>query len=470
MVVGNVPEAVDFLVVGAGPGHKGRRVTLIDRDGEDGVGGACLRVGCIPSKALIEAADLYHRIGAAGPMGVSAVRDTFDMTQFQTWRTEVVGNLTNGVRSLLRASGVEVIAGIASFADQRTVIVNTPDDQVKFLQFTDVVVATGSSPKCLPNMAFDGAMIIDSTDALQLNELPPRLAVAGAGYIGLELGIAFAKLGAQVTILEAADRVLPAMDAGLAPVVSRRLEELGITTLLDTFVDGCEDGLVRYHCATSTHDRGDTDTLPCDALLVATGRSPNTDTLGIEHFGVELTARGTIPVDPDRRFAPHAAAIGDITDGPALAHKASSEALVAVEALCGEASAFSPLAIPCVVFSDPEIAVAGLEPEAAQRAGFETDIHRIPLTVIGRAATLGERNGFAQIVSDRDDGSVLGVQLVGPHASELIGEGTLAIEMGSTIEDLALTIHAHPTLSEQYAEIGHLATGQPLHVATRRVK
>jgi dihydrolipoamide dehydrogenase len=468
MVVGQIEEPVEFAVVGGGPGgyaaalraaRLGRRVTLIDRDGADGVGGVCLRVGCIPSKALIEAAEHAHRARAGERMGVTARLEAVDMKRFQAWKSEVVGGLTDGVRRLLKNAKVEIVGGEFRFTGASTGVINTPDGQPGFVRFDDLVLATGSRPVELAELPLDGKRVLDSTGALDLDHVPRTLAVVGAGYIGLEIGIAFAKLGAKVSLIEAEARILPTMDAHLVRPVARTLKALGV----EVHANARALGHGRGRLAVATGD-GES-TLAAEVVVVAVGRRPNTDDLGLDEAGLSPGESGLLAVAGDRRLASHVAAIGDITPGPALAHKATAEALVAADALCGRKTAFVAQAIPAVVFSDPEIATVGLTESEAEAEGIDAEAATFPLTASGRARTLGAREGFLQIVADKHDGRILGVHIAAPHASELIAEGALAIEMGATLEDLALTIHPHPTLSEQYAEAAHLGLGQPLHMS-----
>lgn len=470
MVVGNAPEGADFVVVGGGPGgyaaalhaaRRGRRVMVIEQGGPGSVGGVCLNVGCIPSKALIESAELYHRAKHSIEMGVPTSSEAFDMAQFQVWKRSVVDKLTAGVRGLLDAAGVTIVAGTAMLTDRQTLVINNPDSQARFVQFKHCILATGSRPLELSGLPFAGP-IIDSTGALDLTVPPTSLAVIGAGYIGLEIGIALAKLGTQVTVVEAEDRILPGLEAELGGPLQRRLNELGIELRLKTRAESFDGRALALAGA-----EGAQASLDVQNVLVAVGRRPNTEELGLDTINIQPDAAGLLPVQPDRRLTERIAAIGDITPGPALAHKATAEAAVAVNALCGDTTAFEPLTIPAVVFTDPEIASAGWSAGQARAEGIEPEVARVPLGASGRASTMNEHNGFAQIVSDRADGSIVGVHIVGPHACDLIAEGVLAIEMGATLEDLALTIHPHPTLSEQLAEAAHLGLGHPIHVQAK---
>jgi len=469
MVIGQIATSTDFLVAGGGPGgyvaalraaQLGRTVTLVDRDGLDGVGGVCLRVGCIPSKGLIEAADLAHRSATDGPAyGLKIKYGGVDMSAFQAWKAELVIGLTDGVRGLLDKAGVRVVEGNLSLSKPDEAVVSTPDGQANFLKFRDLVLATGSRPIELPGFEINGDDILDSTGALNLETLPGAVAIIGGGYIGLEIGIALAKLGSAVTIVEALEGVLPAMDRRIAKPVEKRLGELGVVLHAGSKATAFENGELTVETAYGAEQ------IAADKVIVAVGRKPNSDDLGLDLARVSPDNHGLLPVGADRRISDHIAAIGDITSGPALAHKASAEATVAAEALCGRKVAFQPAAIPAVVFSDPEVASAGLTAADANAEGIEVKTTNFPLSASGRARTLNTANGFLQIVSAADGDIVLGVHIVGPHASDLIGEGVLAIEMGATLEDLALSIHPHPTLSEQFLEAAHVGIGQPIHLA-----
>lgn len=469
MVVGNVPEAADFVVAGAGPGgyvaairaaQAGRKVLLVDAKGDDGVGGVCLRVGCIPSKTLIEAADLRHRMSKAAQMGLEKVESAFDMATFQHFKDDVINRLTGGVRSLLANAGVEVVAGSLALTDSKTALISLVDGNVRFIKFRDLVLATGSSPIVLPHLPFDGVRVLDSTAVLALEQLPESIAIIGAGYVGVEIGMAFAKLGCAVSMVEREDSVLPGMDKALAKPVAESMKALGISLFLESRAEGFEDGVL----AMKSNGAASCSQIRVEKVMVAVGRSPNTKDIGLRQSGIEPGNDGRLSVAPDRRLSPHIAAVGDVTPGPALAHKAMAEAEVAVDALCGKPAAFSPGAIPEIVFSDPEVASAGMTEDEAKATGLDVTVASFPMAASGRAATLGERRGFVRVVADPGDGVLLGVQMAGVHASDLIAEAVLAIEMGATLEDLALTIHAHPTLSEPLAEAAMAGLGRPLHV------
>jgi dihydrolipoamide dehydrogenase len=455
MVVGEIAEPVDLLVVGGGPGgyaaalraaELGREVTLVDRGGIPALGGCCLHVGCIPSKALIELAEGRAQLDALAPMGLSCAEVTVDLGRFQEAKGELVGRLARGVAQLVAAGRISVLEGDLRFSLPDRAAVVTPDGNVTHLEFRDAIVATGSRPAQLAALPVDGERVLDSTGLLELAAVPERLAVVGAGTIGVELGTAMAKLGARVTMIEARERLLPELDAAVGEPVARRLAELGVEVELGARVVGIDGDALALQ--TPGGDRR----VAADTILVAIGRRPNTDALGLDLAGVDVEPSGLIAVGADLRATGHIAAIGDVVAGPALAHKATHQGRVAAEALSGLPVAFEPAGIPLVVFSDPEIAVVGLSEAQARAAGLDVAMASFPLTASGRAATLGQTRGFARLVVDRGADRVAGVQIVAPHASELIAEGTLAVEMMASPADVAATIHAHPTLSEALGE------------------
>ena len=471
MVVGEFAEPADLLVLGGGPGgyvaairaaQLGRSVTLVERLGPTGLGGACLHVGCIPSKALIELAGAAHRTAELEPAGLDTGAVGVSLERFQGWRDDLCSGLARGVADLLAAGGTRVVHGEARFNRPDRVAVRTPQGGVRFLEFEHAVIATGSRPIELPGLPFDGERVLDSTAALGLRDLPASVAVVGAGYIGLELGTALAKLGARVSVVEALDRVLPTVERSLTAPVLRRLRALGVAVHLGTTAERLDgDALV-------VRGPGGEARVEAERVVVAVGRVPNTDELGLAAAGVPVGEDGLIRVGPDRRATDRVAAVGDVVAGPALAHKASAEAAVAVEALSGLPAAFDPAAIPAVVFTDPEVATVGLSEAEARAAGLDPRVATFPLTASGRAGTLGAREGFTRLVVDARTDRVVGVHVVGPHASELAAGGALAVELMASPGDVAGTIHPHPTISEGLHEAAELVLGRPIHVAGAR--
>jgi dihydrolipoamide dehydrogenase len=410
-------------------------------------------VGCIPSKALIELSDSAVRAASSPGLLCGAVQ--VDLAAFQAHKRAIVAGLAGGVAGLMRRNHVKVMSGELRFTGPGAAVV-VGAGGATHLRFEDAIVAVGSRPAELREiMPFDGERVLDSGGLLALEALPESLCIVGAGYIGLELGIAFAKLGVSVTIVEALDRLLGGIDRDLSRIVAKTLERLGVETLLGASVTGVDDTHVVVRTAEGQERR-----LAAERVGVAVGRNANTDGLGLDLLGASLDDHGLVRVDADRRAERHLAAIGDITAGPALAHKASAEAAVAAAALSGQVAAFTPQAVPIVMFTDPEVATTGLTVSEAEAEGLDALAGTFPMSALGRAATLHRTEGFVRLVADRANGVVIGAQVVGVHASELIAEATLAIEMGATLEDLALTIHAHPTLAEGFGEAAELALGQ----------
>lgn len=461
MVVGEVATGTDVLVIGGGPGGysaalraaaRGKAVTLVERDRP---GGVCLNSGCIPSKALIHAADLAAGPAEAAAVGVRLTAEV-DMAAVQRWMGDVVGRLRAGVTQLLHRAGVTVVEGTARFATPKRVAVWKGDD-ARFYEFDAAIVATGSRPTALAALPVDGRRVLDSTGALALDHVPARLAVVGGGSIAVEIGTAFAKLGAHVTIVELTAGLLPGLPRNLVRVVERALAARGVGLHLNAKALGL-DGPDLVIEGPAGQQR-----VPADVVLVATGRQPNTDGLGLEVAGVKLAPTGLVAVGPSRLAARGVYAIGDITAGPALAHKATAEAEVAATAASGGRAAFDPATVPVVVYSDPELASVGATAEQAATAGADVVSFSYPLAASGRALTLGRPEGHVEIVADRAGGTVLGVHMAGRGVSELAAGAALAVEMAATVEDLALTIAPHPTLSEALAEAARGAVrGSPI--------
>lgn len=455
MVVGELAEPADVVVLGAGSGgctvalaaaRTGADVVLVDADGADGVGGTCLNVGCVPSKALIALASAAARIPDLAAMGLKLQAERFDLALFQSWKRELIRGLRAQLQSSLASAGVRLIAGRGRFTRKDRLAIDVSSGPVRYVKFGHAVIATGSRPMGLATLPFAPGVVLDSSDLLSLQELPSQLCVVGAGYIGIELGMAFARLGVPVTLVEAQVAVLPDFDARLVRPVQDRLGELGVEALLGCTVTGGDAKSIELE------QDGLQTSLEVDKVLVAVGRKPNTEELGLEHIGAELDPSGRVVVDDSLRAGENTFAIGDVVTGPPVAHKAYAEARVAVANINGEQRTTDHLAIPLVVFSDPEIGSVGASEADAQHLGFETVVARQPFAGSERAATLRQQAGFASLVVDAGTDRVVGAHVVGPHASEMIAEASLALEMIASPTDLAETIHAHPTLAESWAE------------------
>lgn len=459
-----------LVVIGAGPGgyaaafraaDLGMKVTLIDM--EKNPGGVCLYRGCIPSKALLHVARVLSDAKEATAWGIDFGRPKIHPEKIKKWVEAIIEKLTGGLGQLAKSRKVEYMQGMASFLDSHTLQVDCQEGQLH-LSFEHAIMATGSRPIHLFTEKFlQNPHLLSSTGALALEEIPKNLLVIGGGYIGLELGTVYATLGSKVTVVEMTKGLLPGVDADLVLPVSRRLKLLFESILLSTKVEKItevQDGLkVFLHSAEGVEEK------VFDKVLVAVGRRPNTSGLGLETTGVQCDDKGFVKVGPDRRTAEASIfAIGDITGNPMLAHKASHEAMVAVDTIAGKKAAFAPLAIPAVVFTDPEIAWCGLTEEAARAGGIAHEVVRFPWAASGRALTLGRVEGLTKLILDPQTEQILGVGLVGVGAGELIAEGVLALEMGATASDLKLTIHPHPTLSETMMEAAEVFFGQSVHL------
>lgn len=467
MVVGDFPIEIDTLVVGAGPGgyvaairaaQLGKNVTIVDKGA---VGGVCLNVGCIPSKALIEAGQLVEKARGNAELGISTENVTVDFAKVQEWKGSVVNKLTTGVGGLLKGNKVDILNGEVYFVDKNTARV-MDDKKSQTYTFKDCIIATGSTPIEIPSFKFS-ERVLDSTGALSLKEVPEKLVVVGGGYVGTELGSAYASFGTEVTILEGAKNILGGFEKQMTQLVTKRLEQKGAEIITDALAKGVEetkDGVkVTYEAA------GKEETIEADYVLVTVGRRPNTDELGLEQVGIELDEKGLVKIDKQcRTNIDNIYAIGDIVAGPPLAHKASYEGKVAAEAISGGKSQIDYLAIPAVAFTDPELATVGYTEKEAKDAGYEIKVAKFPFAANGRALSLNDSDGFMKLITRKDDGLIIGGQIAGPNASDMIAEIGLAIEAGMTAEDIALTIHAHPSLGEVTMDAAELALGQPIHM------
>ena len=470
-----IAPSTELVVVGAGPGgyaaafyaaDRGMQVTLIDP--AINPGGVCLYRGCIPSKALLHVADVINEAGHAEAWGVSFGAPSIDLNRLRAFKTKVVDQLTGGLGQLSKQRKITYVQGRAAFRDAHTLeITGEGEQQAGSLSFEHAIVATGSRPTTIPALSIDSPRVMDSTGALELADIPSTLLVVGGGYIGLELGSVYAALGTKVTVVEMTSGLLPGADRDLVNVLAKRIERITEAVLLDTKVVGMKevkDGIA-VRLERSAQAASEPDERTFERVLVAIGRRPNGAVPGLDRTGVRVNERGFIQVDGSRRTAePSIYAIGDVAGEPMLAHKASHEARVAVDAIAGEKASFEPLAIPAVVFTDPELAWAGLTEAQARKDNRPVTVAKFPWGASGRAATLDRTDGLTKLVIDPETERLLGVALVGPGAGELIAEGVLAIEMGANATDLKLTIHPHPTLSETVMESAEVFFGQATHV------
>ena len=455
------------LVLGGGPGGyvAALRAAQLGLDTvlvEGGrLGGTCLIRGCIPSKALIHAADRFAGIADSGALGITvAAPPQLDLAKTIGWKDGIVDRLNGGVAALLARAKVEVVQGWATFSDAKTCTVATADGPVT-LTAEHVILAAGSEPVALPSLPF-GGKIISSTEALSLTELPRHLAVVGAGYIGLELGIAFRKFGTEVTIVEMADRILPRYDQQLTRPVRRWLDRNKVTLHLGAKVTGLDaDGNLAVDTA-----NGQRIAVAADQVLVTVGRRPRTEGWGLDNMGVDRDGPFVKIDDQCRTAMKNVWAIGDLVGEPMLAHKASAQGAMVAEIIAGERRRFDPAWVAAVCFTEPEIVSAGLSPDEAKAAGEDTVVGMFPFAASGRALTLGagEGGGFVRIVARKSDQRVLGIQAVGREIAELAGEFAHALAMGARLDDIAGTIHVHPTLGEAFGEAALAALGRGLHV------
>jgi len=457
-----------LLIIGGGPGGYVAGI----RAGQLGIpaivveganpGGTCLNIGCIPSKALIHAADEYHKTATyaaqESPLGISVENPRIDLARTVAWKDGIVKRLTGGVGLLLKKQGVRVVHGWARVLDGKTVEVEADGQETVRIRCEHLLLASGSQAVELPFMPFGGP-VISSTEALSQDSVPRRLVVVGAGYIGLELGTAYRKLGSQVTVVEAAERILPAYDAELVKPVAKSLERLGVELRLATSVLGMEGERVKVRDASGVEAY-----LEADKVLVAVGRKPATTGWGLENLMLDMAGRAIKVDEQCRTSMRNVWAIGDLTGEPMLAHRAMAQGEMVAEIIAGKRRWFQPAAIPAVCYTDPEIVVAGMSPSEAQAAGIDAIQASFPFSANGRAMTIEGTDGFVRVVARKDNHLILGWQAVGVGVSELAAGFTQSIELGAQLEDVSRTIHAHPTLGEAVQEAALRALGHALHI------
>ncbi|MBT3253165.1 MAG: dihydrolipoyl dehydrogenase [Candidatus Marinimicrobia bacterium] len=454
----------DVVVLGAGPGgyaaafraaDLGKSVILIDKD--ETLGGVCLNRGCIPSKALLHLARVKSESAEVKSFGLTFPEPEWDLEAVKQWKNErVVGRLTNGIAALAKARKVQIVTGSGVFTSPTSIEV-TQADGVTEVTFEDVIIAVGSHPTKIPGFPED-PRIMDSTSALDLDGIPENLLIIGGGYIGLEMGTIYSALGSKVTVVEFMPNLLPGADPDVVKPLQKRLMKDFASIQTGTKVFGIDPQ--KDYLEVKIEGKSGPETMRVDKVLVAVGRRPNTFGSGFENIGLDIDERGFIKVDEKRQTnVPHVYAIGDITGDPMLAHKATHEGKVAAEVICGQPAAFDVSIIPAVIFTDPEIAWAGLTETQAKEQGIAYDKGVFPWSASGRALALGRTEGFSKALFDKESGKLIGMSIVGTNAGDLIAEAVLAMEMGADAEDIALIIHPHPSLSESVGNAAEIVAG-----------
>lgn len=477
MVMGEFTERTDVLVIGGGPGGYaaafraatlGLDTTLVEMD--ERLGGVCLLRGCIPSKSLLYVSELLQDARDADEIGVSFEKPKINLEKMRNWKNEVVDRLSKGLSRLCEEREVKRIQGRARFEDSQTVQLLESEAEVSHIRFKHAIIATGSSPVPLPGTEFkEGGRIMSSAGALKLADIPDRLLVVGGGYVGAELGSVYAALGSKVTLVEMTDRLMPQADEELVDILSGSLSEAFEGVHYNTQVNELKESedSVKVVFEGEIDEKEGT----FDRVLVAVGRRPESADLGLDNTAVETDEKGFIQVDETRRTADeNIFAIGDVVGGAMLAHKAMYEGKVAAEVVAERPSVFDPRAIPAVVYTYPQLAWCGLMEKDAEEAGRKITVGRFPWSASGRAASMSDRDGLTKMIMDAETGQILGVAIVGREAGEMISEGVLAVEMGAMAEDLDLSIHPHPTLSETVGEAAGAFLGSSTHILSDKEK
>lgn len=470
MVVGSVVKGCQVAVIGAGPGgylaairlaQLGKDVILVERNAS--LGGICLNEGCIPSKALLHASDFYLEAKHAGVFGITIPEVGLDMGRLIAWKDSVVKRLTDGIRFLMEKNKVEVVRGTARFVSDRQLEVEA-EGTLSVIDFEQAVIATGSSIRQLPTVPYDGKSVIGSSEALQLKEVPKRMVVLGGGYIGLEMASVYAKLGSAVEIIDPLPALVPLMEKEVGEALMLRLKALGVKFHLNAAATAFKAGNPAVVTIQDQETKATTN-LEADVVLVSVGRVPNSSGLGLEAIGVKTDERSFIQANNRMETSvPGIYAIGDVIGNPMLAHKAYREAKVAAEVIAGKPEAFDNLVIPAAIYTDPEVAWAGVTEKEALDKGMEVITGTFPFRVSGRALTLNAPEGFVKTIADAKTQELLGVVMVGHGVSELIAEAALAIEARLYLDDLKRVIHPHPTMSEAILESVDAALGEAVHM------
>ena len=455
----------ESVVVGAGPGgyvaairlgQLNKKVVLVD---EDKLGGICLNYGCIPSKALISASESFDKIKKTSKMGIEVDKITIDFKKMQEWKDGIVSKLNQGIEFLCKKNNVTIVKGTAFFENSNRLKI-TNGKNISYIDFENAVIASGSKPVELPSFKFAGNKIISSREALCLKEIPKNLVVIGGGYIGLELGTVYARLGSKVCIVEMTEQILPGFDKSVVSILQKNLERLNV----DVYVNAKADKIENNKVVINSKEKGKV-LLDASKVLVAVGRYPNTKNLGLENTKVKPDKKRFIEVDKNLKTDDgNIYAIGDVSIGPMLAHKASSQGKFVAEAIAGNKDKYENVVVPAVIFTDPEIATVGLNEREAKNKGIKTKMGKFPFSLSSRAMTKNETEGFVKVIANEKNSKIIGVQIIGSDASDLISEASLAIKMGATLDDVALTIHPHPTLSESLMEAAEATMGKAIHI------
>jgi dihydrolipoamide dehydrogenase len=470
---------VDTVVIGAGPGgyhaairlgQLGKKVVCVDRDE---VGGVCLNWGCIPTKALLHVGEVVRHINRAEAIGLKVKGLDIDRAGVEKFKTDVVTANVGGVRTLFKANNVQFMYGDATFKSPTEIVLKTKEGGTENIKAQNVVIATGSAPIDVKAWPRDGETIINSDDAVQLKRIPKRMLVIGGGVIGLEFATVYTRLGANVLVIEALPQILTGTDLEISKTLGRILKKQGVEIMLSTKVsDLKKDGKSVKATFSGEATGGKDETREFDMVLVAVGRRPVTDTLDLQAAGLKTDDHGFIAIDQQcRTSVPNVFAIGDVSGQPLLAHRAMKQGVVAAEVISGDRSAaFDPAAIPNCVYTDPEVATVGLSEEEAKAKGYEVRIGKFPLAASGRARTMNDTDGLIKLVGDAKSDALLGMHIVAPQAESLIGEGVMALELGATLEDIGLSIHPHPTLTEGIMDAAEAAHGKAIHIVNQKPK
>lgn len=463
----------DVIVLGGGPGgypcairlgQLGLEVACVE---EEEYGGVCLNWGCIPSKALISTAHLYHKAQNGADQGLMVQSVAIDAERMQRWKDGIVKKLTGGVRTLLKGNGAEIVEGRGKLLDANRVEV-TKNGKTEVLTAKSIVIATGSATIQIPGFEFDGKTVIGAREAVSLSQIPRRLCVIGGGVIGLELGMVYQAFGSELSVVELTPNLLPGTDPDCVKLVERGITKRGGKILKQAKAERFErntDGSLTLHVGLSA---GGSERIDCDVLLVAVGMRPRSRGIGLEEVGVTIDPRGFVPTDQNcRTNIPNIYAIGDVSGPPMLAHKATKEGEVCAEVIAGKPSAKDWVTVPGIIFTEPEIATVGLTEAQAKEQGFDVKVGKFPFAALARAMSIRETDGFVKFVTDKETRRVLGIHIVGPAASDLISEAALALEMVATADDVAMTIHPHPTLGEALMEAAAHSLGHAIHIVNR---